>query len=113
PKAFLLENVKNLTSHDKGRTFDVICRTLKDELGYKIFTKVIDARHFVPQHRERIFIVGFRDEAAFSWNDLKLPAKSPAFSSILHPENGTEAYDKDYIIDKKGTVNPKYTLSDK
>jgi DNA (cytosine-5)-methyltransferase 1 len=61
PKAFLLENVKNLQSHDKGRTFDVIQRTLRDELGYQIDCKVIDGAHFVPQHRERILIVGFRN----------------------------------------------------
>lgn len=61
PKAFMLENVKNLQSHDKGRTFDVILRTLRDELGYHVFHKVIDGAHFVPQHRERIIIVGFRD----------------------------------------------------
>ena len=51
PRAFLLENVKNLVSHDKGRTFDVICRTLRDELGYHIHYRVIDGAHFVPQHR--------------------------------------------------------------
>ncbi len=67
PVAFMLENVKNLQSHDKGNTFEVIKRTLKEELGYHIDYRVIDARRFVPQHRERIFIVGFREPAAFSW----------------------------------------------
>ena len=57
PKAFLLENVKNLMSHDKGKTFQVIKETLEDELGYKIFTKVVDGKGFVPQHRERNYIV--------------------------------------------------------
>jgi DNA (cytosine-5)-methyltransferase 1 len=60
PKAFLLENVKNLKSHDKGRTFQVICDTL-EELGYTFDTRIIDAKSFVPQHRERIFIVGFQE----------------------------------------------------
>lgn len=58
PKAFLLENVKNLKSHDKGRTFQVIAETL-ERLGYTISYTVLDGKHFVPQHRERIFIVGF------------------------------------------------------
>ena len=60
PKAFLLENVKNLKSHDKGNTFKVILNALQNELGYDIHYKVIDASSVVPQHRERIFIVGFR-----------------------------------------------------
>ena len=59
PKAFMLENVKNLTSHDKGRTFEVIRRTLEEELGYVINWKVVDGAAWVPQHRERIFIVGY------------------------------------------------------
>lgn len=60
PKAFILENVKNLERHDKGRTFRVIRRTLTSDLGYDIYWKVIDAARYVPQHRERIIIVGFR-----------------------------------------------------
>ncbi len=62
PKAFLLENVKNLRSHDKGNTFAVIQQTLKG-VGYRIHHEVIDAAKWVPQHRERIFIVGFRSPA--------------------------------------------------
>lgn len=65
PKAFMLENVKNLLSHDKGKTFAVIAGTLKD-LGYSIQHKVLDGKHLVPQHRERIFIVGFRSDLAQS-----------------------------------------------
>jgi DNA (cytosine-5)-methyltransferase 1 len=61
PKAFLLENVKNLRSHDKGRTYKIICEALK-ELDYLVFDKIIDAKHYVPQHRERIFIAGFNKE---------------------------------------------------
>ncbi len=61
PKAFMLENVKNLVSHDKGKTFTIIKETLK-ELGYNIHFKVLDGQHFVPQHRERIIIVGFRNQ---------------------------------------------------
>jgi DNA (cytosine-5)-methyltransferase 1 len=58
PKAFLLENVKNLKSHDKGKTFKVISKVL-EELDYITFDQIIDARHYVPQHRERIFIAVF------------------------------------------------------
>ena len=61
PKVVFLENVKNLVSHDKGKTFKVITKTLQD-LGYSIYCKVLDGKHFVPQHRERIIIVGFRNE---------------------------------------------------
>ena len=65
PAAFLLENVKNLLSHDKGRTFDVILQTLRDELGYEVHYRVVDGQHFTPQHRERIIIVGFRGKTSF------------------------------------------------
>jgi DNA (cytosine-5)-methyltransferase 1 len=61
PKTFLLENVKNLLSHDSGRTFKIISNTL-EELNYKIYPKVLDGRYFVPQHRERIVIVGFSND---------------------------------------------------
>ena len=71
PKAFLLENVKNLLSHDKRRTFAVIHRVLTEELGYHIDWRIIDARAWVPQHRERIFIAGFRDENGFRFDDLE------------------------------------------
>jgi DNA (cytosine-5)-methyltransferase 1 len=114
PAAFMLENVKNLKSHDKGRTFDVIIRTLRDELGYKVFSKVIDAKHFLPQHRERIIIVGFRDEVPFSWDNLKLPEKgSVKLRSILHPEDGSEKPEAPYTETDKAKINDKYTLTPK
>lgn len=114
PSAFLLENVKNLTSHDKGRTFQVILKTLTEELGYKVWHKVIDAQHFVPQHRERIVIVGFRDDVLFSWDDLKLPVKrSVRLKSILHPEDGSEETEAPYTLGPDAIVNGKYTLTDK
>ena len=62
PAASLLENVKNLKGHDKGKTFQVIKDTLEQVLGYTIYTKIINAKSVVPQNRERIFIVGFREE---------------------------------------------------
>lgn len=93
PAAFVLENVKNLKGHDKGRTFEIIHRTLTDHLGYTVYHKVIDARSVVPQHRERIFIVGFRE-----WRYFEFPqflAQGPKLGSILEKE-----------------PDPKYTLSD-
>lgn len=85
PKAFLLENVKNLVSHDKGKTFDVIIKTL-DALGYSVRHQVIDAQHYVPQHRERIFIVGFRKDLVGNPRDFSFPEPpnhKPKFSEIL------------------------------
>lgn len=84
PRAFLLENVKHLLRHDRGQTFEVIRRTLEDELHYNIDWDVLDARCFVPQHRERIFIVGFRDKVDFQWP--KLPRKTLRLESILSEE---------------------------
>jgi DNA (cytosine-5)-methyltransferase 1 len=66
PEAFVLENVKNLRSHDGGRTYHTIIDTLQ-HLGYHVFDKIMDAQAFVPQHRERIFIVGFRDFTPFDF----------------------------------------------
>lgn len=114
PRAFLLENVKNLVSHDKGNTFKVILKTLQDELGYEVHYKIIDGQHFVPQHRERILIVGFRNTTEFSWENLQLPEKgSVRLSSILHPQNGSEPHEEPYTTGEKAKVNPKYILTGK
>ncbi|MBN3765391.1 DNA (cytosine-5-)-methyltransferase [Burkholderia sp. Ac-20365] len=117
PAAFLLENVKNLLSHDKGRTFDVILQTLRDELGYEVHYRVIDGAHFTPQHRERIIIVGFRGKTSFSWDDLRLPEEGPRLASILHRTDGSEPvlpWDADRFFDHTARrVQPKYTLTPK
>lgn len=118
PRAFLLENVKNLMSHDKGRTFDVIRRTLSKELGYDIHCKVIDGAHFTPQHRERILIVGFREPVAFDWNALPLPPKGQhTLREILHRNDGSEPklpWDGERFFDHaKQRVLDKYTLTPK
>ena len=118
PKAFLLENVKNLQSHDKGHTFSVIRKVLTEELGYTVQYRVIDGAHFVPQHRERIVIVGFREATGFSFDGLDLPEKGAVkLGAILHPENGSEVapdHDEDRFVDPvTGKVNPKYTLTPK
>jgi DNA (cytosine-5)-methyltransferase 1 len=114
PAAFMLENVKNLKGHDKGRTFEVIMRTLQDDLGYHVWYKIIDAQHFVPQHRERIVIVGFREDVPFSWDDLELAPKGMhRMGSILHPEDGSEDAELPYTTGVHAEVNEKYTLTDK
>ncbi len=100
PKAFLLENVKNLCSHDRGRTFKVIREAL-DELDYEIYYQVIDGQAFVPQHRERILIVGFDrkrylpENIQFEFNIVP-KAPKPVMSDILET-----------------SVDERYTLSDK
>ena len=99
PKAFMLENVKNLCSHDKGHTFKVITESL-DELDYEIFYKVLDGQNYVPQHRERIIIVGFDrksygESIEFSFDITPVEPK-PLMRDILEPD-----------------VDSKYTLSDK
>ena len=84
PKAFLLENVKNLLSHDRGRTFKTIYSVLTEDLGYHVTYKLIDAAGFVPQHRERTYIVGFREENGFTFDDVK-PIAHGNVGSILLP----------------------------
>lgn len=92
PKAFLLENVKNLVSHDKGNTFKIIKKTL-EELNYSVHAKVLDGQHFVPQHRERIFIVGF-DKKVFKRKETfefpKMPEANHAIEDILEKNPDTK-----------------------
>lgn len=98
PKAFYLENVKNLTSHDKGNTFRIICETL-EELNYSIHYQVMDGQTYVPQHRERIMIVGFDRERYYGEEIFHFPVQHEAtrtIQEILEPN-----------------PDPKYTLSDK
>jgi DNA (cytosine-5)-methyltransferase 1 len=98
PKAFMLENVKNLVSHDKGKTFTIIKEALK-ELGYSIHFKVLDGQHFVPQHRERIIIVGFNNSFFKGEETFEFPKMGDTKFAI-----------RDILEDE---VDPKYTLSDK
>ena len=113
PKAFLLENVKNLKSHDQGRTFKTIMRVLEKELGYTVRTRVYDARCFVPQHRERVFLVGFREDVGFEFDRVALPreAEWPKLSSILH-QAGELDIGEEGFLDTRGRVSGKYVLSD-
>ncbi|WP_221029318.1 DNA (cytosine-5-)-methyltransferase [Opitutus sp. WL0086] len=114
PRAFLLENVKNLRSHDRGNTFKVIMKVLRDELGYTVHEKIIDARCLVPQHRERIYLVGFREDLGFNWDNVEFPPESngPLLEEILHKSN--EPAEPPYTEDCCGItrVAEKYTLSD-
>lgn len=117
PKAFVLENVKNLKSHDKGRTFEVIWETLTKDLKYTCDYKIIDGQSWVPQHRERIVIVGFRDKIDFKLDDMVLPPKGEIkLSSILHKTDGSEEkliQDGDKYFDfENNKVHDKYTLTD-
>ena len=98
PKAFFLENVKNLMSHDKGNTFKVIKGTL-EELRYSIHYLVMDGQTYVPQHRERIMIVGFNRDIFRGEEQFTFPKQKQATRSI-----------KD-ILDPN--IDEKYTLSDK
>lgn len=87
PPVFLLENVKNLQRHDGGRTFETIMRVLESELGYTVRTRVVDSSPWVPQKRERIFMVGFRDETDFDFDQLAIPdGQAPTLATILDTE---------------------------
>lgn len=112
PEAFMLENVKNLRSHDKGKTFAVILGALA-ELGYSVKCEVINAQHFVPQHRQRIVLVGFLEDTGFDFSEISLPDKGlQRLGSILHPEDGSEEPERHYTEGSDAIVSSKYTLSD-
>lgn len=99
PKAFMLENVKNLKSHDKGNTFKVIMDSL-DELDYEVFYAILDGQNYVPQHRERILIVGF---------DRQRYGKDIGFEFKITPVEPKPVM-KDIL---EAHPDEKYTLSDK
>lgn len=101
PPVVFLENVKNLKSHDKGKTWQTVRGTLT-ELGYVVFDQIIDAINYVPQHRERIFIVGFRKDVF---------GDSPAFSFPAKPEGASPVLKQ--ILQSPADVDSKYVLSDK
>ena len=115
PRAFLLENVKNLLSHEKGNTFRVMQEMLENKLGYHVHWRVIDAKPFVPQHRERIFIAGFRESNAFNFDSLSAPNPLtwPKLENILHPEDGSETPEGHYTAGRHAGVAARYTLTDR
>jgi DNA (cytosine-5)-methyltransferase 1 len=93
PAAFVLENVKHLRNHDKGRTFQIIYNTLTSALGYQVYWHIINAQGVVPQHRERVFFVGFKPARWFDFPEF--PAEGPKLETILDAD-----------------VPAKYTLTD-
>jgi len=95
PKGFLLENVKHLKYHNKGETYKTIKKLLK-KAGYDVYEKIIDAKTVVPQHRERIYIIGFKKDINVQYNFPEIPYLRPKLCNILEDD-----------------VNDKYTLSDK
>ncbi len=100
PKAFFLENVKGLTSHNKGKTLEVILNTLREDLGYFVpDPQIINAKNFgVPQNRERIFIVGFRKD--LNINKFEYPQHSICSKCVQD-------------IKEKNPVSVKYYLSER
>lgn len=99
PAAFVLENVKNLESHDGGKTFATMMNVLENELGYYVQHKIISSEPWVPQKRQRIFIVGFKNRIPFDFSKIETPAA----------ENGPKLRD---ILEPPGQVDPKYTLTE-
>ena len=93
PRAFLLENVKHLRHHDRGRTFGIIMESLEQDLGYHVSPDIIDAQSVVPQHRERLYLVGFSSPVPFSF---------PVFTNMNRRFRD--------ILESR--VDPKYTLTD-
>lgn len=99
PKAFMLENVKNLCRHDKGKTFEVVRHNLEDVLGYVVNWKIVDGANWVPQHRERIFIVGYDPQQIHIKKD-----------EIIIPEKPTSGYVRKQLKDIIQTQLEGYTL---
>lgn len=101
PKAFMLENVRNLTAHDKGNTFKVIRKHL-EALGYTVYAKVLNALDYgVPQKRERIIIVGFKDDILFSFPDPVPVEKRKTLVDILEKDVDAKYYVKDRIRESR------------
>ena len=113
PAAFLLENVKNLASHDQGRTLRTMLRVLQEELGYHVQYRVIDAASWVPQMRKRIFIVGFRDRNDFDFDALDVPAGRRRMGEILHRWDEQDLDGGRFWDAPNGRVHERYTLTPK
>lgn len=101
PKAFMLENVRNLTAHDKGNTFKVICTHL-EALGYTVYAKVLNALDYgVPQKRERIIIVGFLDNVMFTFPEPIPQSQRKTLKDILETDVDEKYYVKDRIRESR------------
>jgi len=87
PKAFFLENVRGLLTHDNGKTFEVIKKVLTEDLGYSLYYNIVKAsEHGLPQYRPRLFMVGFRDKGINFW----FPEKRPLFYTMKDVFDGKE-----------------------
>lgn len=101
PSAFMLENVRNLTAHDGGKTFKVI-RSHLEALGYNVYAKVLNALDYgVPQKRERIIIVGFKDDVLFSFPDTVPPSYRKTLSEVLERDVDRKYYVRDSIRESR------------
>lgn len=109
PRAFVLENVKNLKSHDRGNTMRVIMETLERDLGYTVSCRVLDGSRWVPQKRERVVIVGIRDSEAFDFDTVEMPDRGPTLGCILHDAARPASWDDHYA---PGGDASCYTLTD-
>lgn len=108
PRAFVLENVKNLRSHDGGQTMRVIMATLERDLGYAVALRLIDGSRWVPQKRERVVIVGLRDGSPFDFDTVAVPPRGPTLSSVLHDPGNPATWDDHYA---PGGDAASYTLT--
>jgi DNA (cytosine-5)-methyltransferase 1 len=113
PAAFMFETVKGFQNQNQGRNFEVV-RDHLARLAYQVHWRVINASSWVPQHRERLFIVGFREENDFDFGSLRVqdPPQAPLLRSILHPEDGTEREEAPYTEGPQAKVDGRYTLTD-
>ena len=114
PKVVVFENVKNLINHDRGNTYQVIVNTLK-KLGYTVSVRLLNAAAWVPQNRQRVFIVGVKGGNPCELDNLAIPEieEWPKLKTILHKSDGTEAAEHPYTYGEKHLcVSSKYVLTD-
>ena len=92
----------------------MILRTLSEELGYHVQFRILNAKGLVPQNRQRIFIVGFRDKTEFDFNSLAIPSpdSGPRLRTILHSEDGSESPEEPYTEGPEASVSSKYVLTE-
>ena len=108
PKAFFLENVKNLAGHDKGRTLKIMLNILENKLGYKVYNEVLNSMEYanIPQNRERIFIVGFDPKQVKNYDKFSFPEKIELTKNIRDLINKEKQDDK-YYYKKEHQYYPK------
>ena len=112
PAIFLLENVRNLVSHDIGNTFRTVLDVLEKDLDYNVSYRIIDSKAWVPQSRKRIYIVGLAKGEPFDFDSLEIPSTPRELKDILHPQNGVEPAEVGYTAGTRARVLDKYTLTE-